>query len=69
MNAASQKYAARKQEGGWHHIAWGFLKVRIRIYVFLRKLISIHFEMRFNSFFGITLNGLSQSAYKNVLIE
>ena len=27
MNAASRKYNIVKQEGGWHRIAWAFLKV------------------------------------------
>ncbi|XP_046556867.1 LOW QUALITY PROTEIN: jouberin-like [Haliotis rubra] len=27
MNTASRKYNNEKQEGGWHRIAWGFLKI------------------------------------------
>ena len=46
MNAANQQYAVRKQDGGWHHIAWGFLKVTGSTVDFDMKLLKIAFKMR-----------------------
>ena len=42
MNAASQKYAVRKQAGGWHQIAWCFLKASTLHYNTPLNLNSVH---------------------------
>ena len=33
MRATNRQLDSRRPEGGWHHIAWAFLKVRVYCHV------------------------------------